>query len=336
MTRMLNLILPALVLGVGISAQAQVVGRLLGKVTSKDGKPVKDAKVTLKRLDMNWSKTLTTDANGTFGQAGLEPKEFDMTITADGFVTKVERVKVPIGDSVTKDIQLLRPSEAGAGGGGQAAVQVDEGAKLEAEGLNLFNDNLELYNQGRFAEAIGPFETAYKSLKDSLDKTTKEDVRADLKPKVEMVERILGLTYFQVGKKDQAEPFLLNALARKADDRNALIAIVEIYKARKDAVNEKKYRDALEVLTGPDPNASYNRGVEAFNAGKIKEARGHVEETLKIDPKYATAYYLLGMVELNDNHMGAARVAFQKYLELDPKGKNVGEVKEILKGIPAK
>lgn len=336
MTRPLSLILPALILGLAAPVQAQNAGRLMGKITSKDGKPIKDVKIVIKRQDMNWSKTITSDAKGAYAQAGLEPKEFEVTFTAEGFVTRVEKLKVPIGDSKIFDLEMSRPGEGGAGAPGQVAQPVDEGTKLEVEGLNLFNENLELYKQGRFAEAMPAFETAYTSLKGSLEKTTDEAAKANLLPKVELVERILGLTYYQVGKKDQAEPMLVAAVQRKADDQNALIALVEVYKAKKDVANEKKYRDLLEKLTGPDPNVAYNRGVEAFNAGKIKEARGHVEETLRIDPKYASAYYLMGMVELNDNHMGAARVAFQKYLELDPKGKNAGEVKEILKGIPAK
>ncbi len=334
MTRPLSLILPALVLSSALPMAAQNAGRITGKLTGKDGMPIKGVKVVIKRTDMNWSKTIVSDAKGQYAQAGLEPKEFEVTFSAEGFIGRVERIKVPIGETVIKDFQLTKAGEAPAGTPGAGAPATDEGTKLEVEGLNLFNDNLELYKLGRFAEALGPFESAYQSLKSSLEKTNEEQAKADLQPKVDLVERILGLTYFQVGKKDQAEPLLLKALDRKADDQNALIALVDIYKSRKDSANENKYKALLENLTGPNPDTAYNKGVEAFNAGKGKEARGHVEDALRIDPKYADAYYLLALLELGDGRMGPARGALQRYLELAPNGKKSGEVKEILKGIP--
>ncbi|HJV21878.1 MAG TPA: carboxypeptidase regulatory-like domain-containing protein [Holophagaceae bacterium] len=333
MTRPLTLIVPALVLGMALPMAAQNVGRLMGKITNKEGQPLKDVKVVISRLDMNWSKTLTTDSKGNYSQAGMEPKEFKVTFTLEGFVTREEKIKVNLGDPTIKDFQMLKASEIAPGTPG-AVVPTDESVKLEVEGLALFNDNLELYKQGRYAEAVGPFETAYQNLNTSLEKTTDEAAKADLQPKVELVERVLGLTYFQVGKKDQAEPLLVKAVGRKADDQNALIALVDIYKSKKDAANESKYKAMLEKLTGPNPDNSYNRGVEAFNAGHTKEARSHVEETLRIKADYADAYYLLALLELGDGRMAPARVALNKYLELSPNGKKAGEVKEILKGIP--
>ena len=104
--------------------------------------------------------------------------------------------------------------------------------------------------------------------------------------------------------------------------------------ARKDAANEAKYRAMLEKLTGPNPDITYNRAVEAFNAGKNKEAREQVDATLRINPKHAEAHYLLALLDLGDGHMAPARAALLKYLELAPNGKKAGEVKEILKGIP--
>ncbi len=333
MTRTINFIVPALVLSAFLPVAAESTGRIAGKVTNKAGQPVAGAKITLKRLDITWTKTIETDAKGTYFYAGLAPKDFDLTCVADGYVTHLEKVKIPLADTFTLNMELTKPGEMKATPG-QTAQPVDEGAKLENEGLNLFNENLALYQEGRFAEAMGPFESAYQSLKNSLDKTTDATAKAELQPKYDLVERILGLTYYQVGKKDQAEPLLLKAVARKADDQNAIIALVEIYVAKKDAANEAKYREMLEKLTGPNPDITYNRAVEAFNAGKNSEARHQVDATLRINPKHAEAHYLLALLDLGDGHMAPARVALLKYLELAPNGKKVGEVKEILKGIP--
>ena len=329
MNRTLKFIIPVLIVGVPAIVQAESTGRIVGKVAGKDGKPVAGAKVLMKRKDRVWNKELVTDSKGIYQQAGLEPVTYEFTVIADGFVKYVAEVKVPLADSLKYDVTLLTPKEASAG---QAAAQpADEGIALENAGLNAFNENLELYNQGRYAEALAPFEEAYKSLQDSMAKTKDEKAKADLQPKVDMIERVLGLTYYKVGKKAEAEPLLLKALARKADDQNALIAIVDIYHAKKDVENEKKYQAELDKLIGPRPEIAYNEGVNLFNAGKNKEAKAEVEKALSIDPKFADAYYLLGLVEIGDGKMGPAKQAFQKYLELAPNGKKAGEVKGILK-----
>lgn len=330
MNRTLKLIVPVLVAGAPLFLQAESTGRLVGKISGKDGKPVVGAKVLLKRKDRVWNKELVTDGKGFYQQAGLEPVTYEMTVVAEGFVKFVDEVKVPLADSLKHDVTLLTPKEAAAAQG-TASQPADEGAALENAGLNAFNENLELYNQGRFAEALGPFEDSYKSLKDSLAKTTDDKAKAELQPKINMVERVLALTYYKVGKKAEAEPLLLKALERKADDQNALIAIVDIYKAKKDVENEKKYQAELDKLIGPRPEIAYNEGVNLFNAGKSKEVKAEVEKALSIDPKFADAYYLLGLVEIGDGKMGPAKQAFQKYLELAPNGKKAGEVKGILK-----
>jgi len=330
MNRTLKMFIPVLLVAAPLVLQAESTGRIVGRVTGKDGKPVAGAKVTLKRRDRVWSKELTTDSSGIYQQAGLEPVTYDLTVLASPFVKFVAEVKVPLADSLKYDVTLLLPKEAAAAQG-VATPEVDEGAALENAGLSAFNENLELYNQGRFAEAMGPFEDSYKSLKNSMAKTTDEKAKAELQPKIDMVERVLGLTYFKVGKKNEAEPLLVRALDRKADDQNVLIALVEITKAKKDVENEKKYQAALDKLIGPRPEIAYNEGVNLFNAGKSKEAKAEVEKALSIDPKFADAYYLLGLVEIGDGKMGPAKQAFQKYLELAPNGKKAGEVKGILK-----
>lgn len=330
MNRTLRLIIPVLVAGAPILLQAESTGRIVGKVTGKDGKPVVGAKVTMRRKDRVWSKDLVTDKSGMYQQAGMEPVTYELTAVADGFVKYVAEVKVPLADSLKYDITLLTPKEATAAQGG-ATQTADEGAVLENSGLNAFNENLALYNEGRYAEALAPFEQAYKSLNESMAKTTDEIAKGDLQPKIDMVERVLALTYYKVGKKDEAEPLLLKALNRKADDQNALVALVDIYKSKKDTENEKKYQAELDKLIGPRPEIAYNEGVNLFNSGKNKEAKGQVEKALSIDPKFADAYYLLGLIELGEGRMAAAKTALQKYIELAPTGKKAGEVKAILK-----
>jgi outer membrane protein assembly factor BamD (BamD/ComL family) len=75
----------------------------------------------------------------------------------------------------------------------------------------------------------------------------------------------------------------------------------------------------------------YNKGVEAFNAGKSKEAKAQWLKALEIAPTYAEAHYMLAMVEFGENNLRATKTHLEKYIELAPTGKNAPTAREMLK-----
>lgn len=312
---------------------AEQTGRIAGKVLDKDGKPVAGAKVTLKRTDRNWTKDLFPDKSGNYLQVGLEPKEYELTASADGFVDQKEIIKIPLADVLTKNITLLTPDQARAqiiAGGGQVVAE-DPGAMLDAAGRDEFNLAIPLYNEGNFAEALPHVEKSYKALNEAKNVLKDEQAKADLLPELAKVERVLGICMAQAGeKKADAEPYLLKALAANAKDERVVAALIATSKDKKDAEAEKKYAAMLETLQGPNPDMIYNKGVEAFNDGKTKEAKAHLMKALEVDPNYAKAHYLLGMVEYASMNLKGTKQHFLKYLELAPKGEKAAEIKEML------
>ncbi|HLP31111.1 MAG TPA: carboxypeptidase regulatory-like domain-containing protein [Geothrix sp.] len=323
------LMLPALCL----SVQAEQTGRISGKVLNKEGKPIPGAKVNLKRADRNWSKDLFPDKNGNFLQVGLEPKDFIMTVTAEGYVELKEQVKIPLADVIVKNITLLTPAEArtqAIAGGGQAPE--DPGAALDAEGRDAFNQAIPFYNDGKYDEALPLVDKSYKTLMDAKEKLKDEQAKAELAPEIVKVERVLGICLAQAGaKKEEAEPYLLKALERNPKDERVVIGLVEVAKAKGDKAAETKYTAQLEALQGPNPDVIYNKGVEAFNAGKSKEAKAQWLKTLEIAPTYAEAHYMLAMVEFGENNLKGTKTHLEKYLEIAPTGKNAATAKEMLK-----
>lgn len=318
-----------------LSIQAEQTGRISGKVLNKEGKPIPGAKVNLKRTDRNWSKDLFPDKSGAYLQVGLEPKEFNLTASAEGYVDYKEAIKIPLADVLIKNITLLTPAEARtqalATGAAQAAPE-DPGAAMDAEGREAFNLAIPLYNEGKYQEALPQIEKAYKTLVEAKDKLKDEQAKADLAPEILKIERVLGICLAQAGaKKEEGEPYLLKALERNPKDERVLIGLIETSKAKADKAAEQKYVALLEILQGPNPDVIYNKGVEAFNSGKAKEAKTQWQKTLEIAPTYAEAHYMLAMVEFGENNLRGTKQHLQKYLELAPTGKNAATAREMLK-----
>jgi len=335
-------IVPALVLTLAVlPLVADSTGRISGKITGKDGKPVSSAKVSIKRVDINWTKELKVSDKGTFMQVGLDPKEFDIQVSAEGFASHIERVKIPLGDVLIKEIVLLTPAEAGkaAIASGKAVVVDDPGASLDSTGSEAFNQAVALYNEKKYTEALPLVELAYQSLKESAEKTMDETAKADVEKKLITVERTYAVTLFEVGsasesKQDllaKAKPMLEKSLASNAKDTRSLDALLKIAKTQKDKEAEKKYQAMVDAILGPRPELAYNEGVNAYNAGHMKVAKEHFLKAIEMDAKFPDSYFLLGMVEYAENNLKGTKSRLLKYLELAPNGKEAATAKEMLK-----
>jgi len=63
----------------------------------------------------------------------------------------------------------------------------------------------------------------------------------------------------------------------------------------------------------------FNKGKALYEKGQMVEAKLEFKNAIQIDPKYADAYYMLGMLELRTGNANSAFGYFKKTAELNPK-----------------
>jgi hypothetical protein len=96
-----------LAFGFSSAAFAQVnTGQIAGTVTDPSGAVVPNATVTIKNLGTNAERTAHTSGNGSYLVVGLEPANYQVTVTSGNFQPYVAKLEVTVGGSVTLDAKL--------------------------------------------------------------------------------------------------------------------------------------------------------------------------------------------------------------------------------------
>ena len=98
----------SLLLVPSVVAQTQITtGTIQGTVEDEKGAVVPGATVEIKNLDTNFSRTMQTDESGRFTALALQPGNYSVTVTKQGFATTVlEKTGLTVGQALTIPFSL--------------------------------------------------------------------------------------------------------------------------------------------------------------------------------------------------------------------------------------
>ncbi|MFZ2491292.1 MAG: tetratricopeptide repeat protein, partial [Thermoanaerobaculia bacterium] len=163
---------------------------------------------------------------------------------------------------------------------------------------------------GKVAEAIAKFDEA-------------------LAAKPDLTAAWMALAKLQAREKNwpRAIEAANKALEVDAEDGSMWAVLYQGYTATGDKAKAEEAKKKMPANAG----VLFNDAARAINAGNDAEAEPLLKQAIEADPEFAQAYYELGMVYVRTGNGPEAKANLEKYIEIEPTGKDVATAKEMLK-----
>lgn len=300
---------PIIILIIAVSLVAAlysaVLGKLRMKVTDSEGNPIAGVKITLHSTRVSTMVYhITTGKKGIALKNGLLNHIFTVTLEKEGYQTVKKNVKIPAGLLQREYVTMVSTGK----------VRKEYLANdPHARAINAFNKAAALINEKKYQEAL-------ESLKHSVS----------LDDTLYQAHYYLGYVYFELGKYQEALQSLLQVLELKENYGQAYRLLAAVHEQLGNIQESERYTRLAREKGETTPFDIYKKGIYAFNTGSTDKAIAAFEKVIRMDEKYADAYYRLGLCYMNKSENDKAIAALKKYIQLKPDGENVDTAKEII------
>ncbi|HSN68753.1 MAG TPA: tetratricopeptide repeat protein [Thermoanaerobaculia bacterium] len=297
-----SLVLAFVLSTLAVSAWAIGEARLTGKVLDAEGKPLEGVTivVTSASAAKNITENFKTDKNGKFTVFMLDGTiPYKFSYQKEGFATFEETMKLKLlPERNERNITLAPPTAAAVG------------TPIADPGIDAYNAGAELANQGMNAEAIAKIEEAVAA-----------------KPDLTVGHMALAKLYVRTEAWAKAIESANKALAISPDEPDMFAVLAQAYEKTGDKAKAKEFKTKAPA----NPPALFNDAAKLINEGNDKDAEPLLRRAVEADPAFAQAQYELGMVYVRTGNVAGAKAHLEKYLELEPNGKDAPVAKEMLK-----
>jgi tetratricopeptide (TPR) repeat protein len=293
-------------------AQAGTQGRVSGKVTDSAGNPIDGVTVTVTTPSIKTFKlSVKTDKQGQYGLIVNDATiRYQLKFEKEGFVPAETEKKFSTVEVTVVDQRLLKPSEGGAAKGAAksapAPSTTDQAALAYNAGVDLLSGGDKAGAEAKFKEAV------------------------DKNPDLPQAWQALATLSYQ--KSDWAHTIEYGQKATELDPTatNLYAMMADAAQKSGDKKGAAQWRQKYEEANPDSPEILYNKGIEAYNKKRLKDAETLLTKAVDAKPDFALAHFWLGMTSFTLNKKAESRKHLEKYLELEPSGSEAATAKEIL------
>jgi len=265
-----------------------------GVVTDEEGKPVKDARLTLVDPERGLKFVLKTDKNGKFIKVGIPPAAYKVTVESEGFLNLESEARIRFGMRENLDIKLKKP------------VSVPDKDEDMAAGSDLFR-------AGKYDEASERFKKVVEKYRSNYEGYFN-----------------LGLSLLKKGEVDAALAALEKAVEINPQSVESLFALGEGYYTRGESEKALESFSRAIALNPESPLAHYNLGLVFYKLGKNEEALAAFEKSIALKPDNASAHYQAGLAAIRLQSFDKALNSFQEFLRLEPNAPEADQVRTMI------
>jgi len=290
-------------------------GMLTGSAVDDLGEPIEGVMVLLENPDANPPRIeQTTDNNGRFSIIGLRSGQWNITMSAEGFLANPGFVRIRSGSNPPVDMTMDRIKHPLVIALGEEAFAGLDPDAIEQE-LAAADA---AYNSRQWQAALD----AYSAI------LAKLPILNDLNMQIGNCHRSLenyeaAITAYEAGLAGDPE------LQAEVD--------TEIGRTRM-AMGD--FSGATEALANAAEGAGaaredlYNLGELEFAKGDIDAAAAWYEKAMALDPNWAKPLFKLALVALNKGDMDTAKTLFTQVVEKEPNSEEAAQAQATLAALP--
>jgi tetratricopeptide (TPR) repeat protein len=290
--------------GLVLSQSYRGQGRLKGKVTDEEGKPLSGVKVKLFSVRGQSGFELTTNAEGEWTANYIRGGGYNIDFLKAGYEPKSISTSIP-----------------------EATNNPPVEVKLKKmEGLMITDELRSALEAGNKLFAEKKFEEAGKIYEDLIAKN----------PGVYILHKNVGNCRFELQQYDLAEAAYQKVLEKEPGNADIILLIGNCYANRGEADKAMEWYNRIEFEKITDPTVLYNIGTSFTKQSKFEDALKYYKRSVEVQKDYLEGLYQLGLTYLALGRNPEAIPPFEDYLKIDPDSPRAGQVRNFLEFLKKK
>jgi len=273
-------------------------GRLKGKVTDEDGKPLAGVKVKLFSVRGQAGLEVTTNAEGEWMANYIRGGGYNIDFLKAGYEPKSISTSIPEATN-NPPVEVKLKKAAGL-------LITDELRSALEAGNKLFEEK--------------KFEEACKTYEDLVAKN----------PDVYILYKNIGNCRFELQQYDLAEAAYQKVLEKEPGNADIILLIGNCYANRGQADKAMEWYNRIEFEKITDPTVLFNIGTSFTKQSKPEEALKYYKRSVEVQKDFLDGLYQLGLTYLTLGRNAEAITPFEDYLKIESDSPRAGQVKGFL------